>query len=63
VVRDAFPNNIIPQSRWSRVTSVVLPFHPKPELPGITANSIAPLDSPLVDQRTTGGKIDHIFNR
>jgi hypothetical protein len=61
-IRDPFPNNIIPQNRWSRVSSVMLPYHPKPELPGIVNNSVAPLGSPRTDQLTTGFKIDHIFS-
>jgi hypothetical protein len=61
-VRDPFPGNIIPSDRWSAVTSKMLPYHPIPELPGVTANSVAPLSSPLVDQRTTGGKVDHMFS-
>jgi hypothetical protein len=61
-IRDPFPNNIIPQNRWSRVSSVMLPFHPKPELAGIVNNSVAPLGSPRTDQLTTGFKIDHIFS-
>lgn len=61
-IRSPFPNQIIPQNRWSRVSSVMLPFHPKPELPGIVNNSVAPLSSPLTDQLTTGFKMDHMFN-
>jgi hypothetical protein len=61
-VRDPFPNNVIPRNRWSRVSSAMLPYHPIPELAGVTANSIAPLSSPWVDQRTSGFKLDHLFN-
>ncbi|MBI1354285.1 MAG: hypothetical protein GC160_08060 [Acidobacteria bacterium] len=59
--RDPFPNQIIPESRWSRVTSVMLPYHPKPELPGVTQNSIAPLASPSVTQRHQAMKFNHDF--
>jgi len=62
VVRDPFPNAIIPENRWSSVTSVMLPYHPKPDFPGVTANSVAPLASPKTDQRTMGFKIDHSIN-
>ena len=62
VIRSPFPNQIIPKNRWSAVSSVMLPFHPKPELPGIVDNSIAPLGSPRADELTLGTKIDHIFN-
>jgi len=61
-VRDPFPNAIIPDTRWSRVTSVMLPFHPKPALPGIAQNDIAPLASNFQDHRHTGFKMDHRFN-
>src|SRR5262245_11745244 len=61
-IRDPFEGNRIPQSRWSRVASAMLPFHPKPELPGIVNNSVAPLGSPMTDQLTTGFKIDHIMS-
>ena len=57
-----FPNAVIPESRWSRVSSVMLPFHPKPELPGVRANSIAALASPKVDQQTWGFKLNHNLN-
>jgi hypothetical protein len=61
-IRDPFPNNVIPRNRWSAVSSKMLPYHPVPELPGITANSVAPLASPWVDNRTSGFKIDHIIS-
>ena len=57
--RDPFPNGIIPQARWSRVSSVMLPFHPKPALAGIAQNDIAPLSSNFQDHRHTGFKMDH----
>ena len=62
VSRTLFPNNIIPRASFSAVSSKMLPFHPAPELPGITNNSIAPLGSPMADQRTSGFKIDHSFS-
>jgi hypothetical protein len=57
--RLAFPGNVIPRSAFSSVTAKMLPFYPPAELPGLTANSIAPLGSPRADQRTSGFKIDH----
>lgn len=57
--RTPFAGNMIPRSRFSQVSSKMLPFHPVPELPGIANNSIAPLGSPMADQRTSGFKIDH----
>ncbi|MBM3727477.1 MAG: carboxypeptidase regulatory-like domain-containing protein [Acidobacteria bacterium] len=62
VSRMPFAGGRIPQSRWSRVSQVMLPFHPKPELPGFANNSIAPLGSPTADELTQGFKIDHMFN-
>ena len=62
VTRTAFPNNIIPKSAFSAVTSKMLPLHPVPELPGIANNSIAPLGSPSADQRTSGFKLDHVLS-
>ena len=62
IVRSPFPNQIIPRNRWSSVSSAMLPFHPKPELPGVFNNSVAPLASPFTDQRTSGVKGDHIFS-
>jgi hypothetical protein len=61
-LRTPFPGAIIPQNRWSPISSKMLPFHPKPDRPGIVNNIEAPLGSPLVDQLTAGGKFDHIFN-
>ena len=60
--RDRFPNNMIPRSMFSAVASKMLPFHPTPELAGLTNNSIAPLGSPLADHRSSGFKIDHVIN-
>jgi hypothetical protein len=57
--RTAFPGNIIPKSAFSSVTSKMLQYYPPAELPGLTANSIAPLGSPMADQRTSGFKLDH----
>lgn len=59
--RSLFPNAIIPQDRWSAVTSVMLPFHPLPALGGIAQNDPAPLSSNFQDHRHGGAKIDHIF--
>jgi hypothetical protein len=61
VTRSPFPGNIIPRNRWSQVSASMLPYHPKPELPGTTANSISPLLSPWQDQRHAGAKGDHLF--
>src|SRR5712692_3145667 len=58
-VRDPFPNGIIPQSRWSRVSSNMIQYHPQPDTPGVTDNYLMPLSSPKVDQRHGGFKIDH----
>lgn len=60
-VRTPFPGNLIPQDRWSKVTGVMLPYHPKPERPGLQNNAIARLDSPWADNRTMGFKLDHIL--
>lgn len=60
--RTVFPGNVIPKSAFSSVTSKMLQYYPPAELPGLTGNSIAPLGSPLADQRTSGFKIDHSFS-
>ena len=59
--RTPFAGNRIPVNRFSKVSSVMLPFIPAPELPGLVNNSIAPLGSPRADERTSGFKIDHTF--
>ena len=61
VTRTPFPNNVIPKSDFSGVSSKMLSFHPVPDSPGLTNNSIAPLGSPMADQRTSGFKIDHVL--
>ena len=61
-VRSVFPGNIIPKSQFSSVTSKMLQYYPAAELPGLTGNSIAPLGSPLSDQRTSGFKVDHALS-
>ncbi|MCS7025791.1 MAG: TonB-dependent receptor [Bryobacteraceae bacterium] len=60
--RTPFPANRIPVSRWSAVSSKMVPYIPDPELPGLANNSIAPLASPTADERTTGFKINHLFS-
>jgi hypothetical protein len=60
--RKAFPNNVIPKSRWSRVSGNMIQYHPQPDLPGVTDNYLMPLSSPRVDQRHSGFKIDHRIN-
>ncbi|MEZ5398445.1 MAG: carboxypeptidase regulatory-like domain-containing protein [Bryobacteraceae bacterium] len=62
VQRMPFPGQVIPRNRWSNVATEMIAFHPKPELPGIANNSIAPLASPLTDQRTLGFKLDHMIS-
>ena len=57
--RSVFPGNIIPKSQFSSVTSKMLGYYPAAELPGIVNNSVAPLGSPMADQRTSGFKLDH----
>ncbi|MCC6340569.1 MAG: TonB-dependent receptor, partial [Bryobacterales bacterium] len=57
--RTPFANNIIPKIAFSGISSKMIAFYPAAELPGISNNSIAPLASPLADQRTSGFKIDH----
>jgi len=57
--RSPFPNNIIPRNRWSAISSKMVAVYPAAELPGIANNSIAPLGSPMADQRTSGFKVDH----
>lgn len=61
--RTAFPGNIIPKSQWSAISSKMVDVYPAAELPGIANNSIAPLASPMADQRTSGFKVDHAIHR
>jgi len=58
-LRDRFANNIIPKSKWSRVSTNMVQYHPQPQFPGITDNYLMPLGSPTVDQRHSGFKLDH----
>ncbi|MBL8217010.1 MAG: TonB-dependent receptor [Bryobacterales bacterium] len=60
--RTAFPGNIIPKSQWSAISSKMVDVYPAAELPGIANNSIAPLASPMADQRTSGFKLDHAIS-
>ena len=60
--RDPFAGNIIPRARWSKVSAAMLPYHPLPDRPGVTANYTSPLTDPWQDHRHTGGKFDHMFN-
>lgn len=60
--RTAFPNNMIPKSAFSAVTSKILPFVPASTLPGLVNNIIAPLSSPSTDQRSHGLKVDEAIS-
>ena len=59
--RSPFPNAVIPQNRWSDVSSVILPLHPQPAFSGIAQNDPAPLSSNFQDHRHGGLKVDHMF--
>jgi len=61
VVRDPFPNNIIPKSMWSRISSLMVGMEPQPTYAGLTSNYQLASGSPSTDQRTGGFKIDHLF--
>ncbi|HZT32325.1 MAG TPA: TonB-dependent receptor [Bryobacteraceae bacterium] len=61
VTRTPFPNNVIPTSAFSSVTSKMLPYIPAPTLSGLVNNSPAPLAGPWSDQRTAGFKIDQVI--
>jgi hypothetical protein len=60
--RTPFSGNIIPQSRFSAVTSKMLQYIPAANLPGLANNAIAPLSSPYGNARTHGVKVDHAFS-
>jgi len=61
VVRDPFPGNIIPQSRFSQVARNVLGFIPSPNLSGRFNNNIFSFSAPTtVDAYTI--KLDHALS-
>ncbi|MCW5980749.1 MAG: TonB-dependent receptor [Bryobacteraceae bacterium] len=61
-VRDPFPGNIVPQARWSNISSKMVAMHPQPTYPGLINNYQAVTGAPESDQRTSGFKIDHLLS-
>ncbi len=64
-VRDPFPGNIIPASRFSRVAQNVLGFVPTPNLPGIvregfpSENFLIGVSASPLNVQTYAVKLDH----
>jgi len=61
-VRDMFPGNIVPQSRWSSISSKMVAMHPQPTYPGLANNYQLDTGYPSTDQRSSGFKIDHLLS-
>ncbi|HVT93434.1 MAG TPA: carboxypeptidase regulatory-like domain-containing protein [Bryobacteraceae bacterium] len=59
--RTAFPGNIIPQSRWSSVSSKMLSLIPDPTAPGLSGNYATTSDA-TVDKNIYSIKLDHSFS-
>jgi hypothetical protein len=62
VSRDPFPNNVIPKSMWSSVSSKMVALHPQPTYPGLVHNYQLEAGYPSTDERSSGFKIDHLFS-
>ena len=60
LVRTAFPGNIIPQSRWSSVSSKILSLIPDPTGPGLSSN-YGTASNVTVDKNIYSIKLDHSF--
>jgi hypothetical protein len=60
-VREPFPNNQIPASRFSGVAQRVLPLIPQPDLPGFFNNYLSRQNQPSTDNDWSL-KIDHQLN-
>jgi hypothetical protein len=61
VVRDPFPNNIVPKSMWSSISSKMVAMHPQPTYAGLANNYQLDTGYPSTDQQSSGFKIDHMF--
>ena len=59
--RSPFPNNIIPTSRFSRISSNILSSIPAPTS-GLLSNNHAFVNTTQVTDHVWGLKLDHIFN-
>jgi len=65
VVRDAFPGNLIPASRWDPIGRNILPFYPLPNRPAddVTgANNFRANDINALTRNNVIAKIDHRFS-
>jgi len=63
VVRDPFPNNVIPSSRFSPISLAFQKGYPLPTLPGTQINWAGPRAPQVSDIDRSTVKIDHNFNQ
>ncbi|MEO7145860.1 MAG: TonB-dependent receptor [Bryobacteraceae bacterium] len=61
LVRDVFPGNVIPQSRWSSVSAKMLSLIPDPTGAGLSSN-FATSSLATVDRNIYSIKLDHSFS-
>jgi hypothetical protein len=59
--RSPFPGNIIPTSRFSKISNNILPFVPAPNLPGL-ANNHSFVNTTHVTDRVWSVKVDQVFS-
>jgi hypothetical protein len=60
-IRDPFPGNMIPRSRWSAVSTKVLQFVPQPSNANQT-NNFQVVGETQYDRDVYTGKLDHVFS-
>ena len=61
IVRDAFPSNIIPQSRFSNVSKNILPYLPLPTNSALSGNFLT-VGAQTFDRNQYDFKLDHSFS-
>ncbi|MBM3735508.1 MAG: carboxypeptidase regulatory-like domain-containing protein [Acidobacteria bacterium] len=65
-LRDAFPGNVIPASRFDPVARAMNGYYPAPNTPGdpLTQNNNYISNAPIrIDQANVGNRLDHYFNQ
>ena len=59
--REQFANNVIPRSRWDRVSAQLMPLYPLPNLPG-AANNFFSNQKQVVNANQYAARVDHQFS-
>lgn len=63
LTRTPFPNNTIPQSRFSNVAKNLMPLIPNPTRAGLLLNNFDFVNTDVIEQKIWSIKVDHAFTQ